>query len=327
MTCQRVLAAFLFLFATQVLGAPNSPAPDTYPSKVTKIIVPYAGGGSTDILARTIGNRLAVRLGKNVIVENRPGGGTVVGTLATVKADPDGYTLLLTSDLTFAINPHIIKDLAYDPLKDLSPVIILGTTPNWLVVKANSREKNLGDMIETIRRNPGKVTFSVNGPGGTVHLVLESWKKSSGLDFVVVPYSGVAPALIDLLGERISGTFDLVGGTVEHTKDGRLRALGMFQETRSNAVPDVPSYTEFGLSNLSMQTTFAFFTTAGTPTAIIERLNRELAAIAQEPEMVARLKSMSIDPVLSSPSDSSEYVRRTYERFKAVVRDANYKSN
>lgn len=327
MTCTKILAVFLFLFAAHLHAAPTPTAPDAYPSKVTKIIVPYAGGGSTDILARTIGNRLAARLGKSVIVENRPGGGTVVGTLATVKASPDGYTLLLTSDLTFAINPHIIKDLAYDPLKDLAPVMILGTTPNWLVVKANAREKNLGDMIETIRRNPGKVTFSVNGPGGTVHLVLESWKKSSGLDFVVVPYSGVAPALIDLLGERISGTFDLVGGTVEQTKDGRLRALGVFQEARSSAVPDVPSYTEFGLSNLSMQTTFAFFTTAGTPPAIVERLNRELATIAREPEMVARLKTMSIDPVLSNPTDSAEYVRRTYERFKVIVRDANYKSN
>ena len=136
-----------------------------------------------------------------------------------------------------------------------------------------------------------------------------------------------AAALIDLLGERISGTFDLVGGTVEQTKDGRLRALGVFQEARSSAVPDVPSYTEFGLSNLSMQTTFAFFTTAGTPPAIVERLNRELATIAREPEMVARLKTMSIDPVLSNPTDSAEYVRRTYERFKVIVRDANYKSN
>jgi len=327
MTCLRFLAAVLFLIATQAHAATGTPAPDSYPSKVTKIIVPYAGGGSTDVLARTIGLRLAARLGKNVVVENRPGGGTVVGTLATVKAEPDGYTLLLTSDLTFAINPHIIKNLAYDPLKDLAPIIILGTTPNWLVVKANSSEKNLGDMVETIRRNPGKVSFSVNGPGGTVHLVLESWKKASGLDFLVVPYSGVAPALVDLLGGRLDGTFDLVGGTVEHTRDGRLRALGVFQEARSSAVPDVPSYTEFGLSNLSMQTTFAFFTTAGTPPAIVERLNRELAAIAREPEMVARLKTMSIDPALHNPADSAEYVRRTYERFKAVVRDANYRAN
>jgi tripartite-type tricarboxylate transporter receptor subunit TctC len=292
-----------------------------------RIIVPYAAGGSTDVLARTMGMRLAARIGKNVVVENRPGGGTVVGTLATVKSEPDGNTILLTSDLTFAINPHTIKDLAYDPLKDLTPVIILGTTPNWVVVKSNRSEKTLNDLIETMRRNPGMVSFSVNGPGGTVHLVLENWKKASGLDFMVVPYSGVAPALVDLLGERLSATFDLVGGTIEHTKDGRLRALAVFQDTRASAVPDVPSYTESGLSNLTMLTNFVFFAPAGTPTAMVERLNRELAAIARETEMAARLKTMSIDPLLLAPADSAEYVRKTYERFKAIVRATNFRPN
>jgi tripartite-type tricarboxylate transporter receptor subunit TctC len=178
-----------------------------------------------------------------------------------------------------------------------------------------------------MRRNPGKVSFSVNGPGGTVHLVLESWKKASGLDFMVVPYSGVAPALIDLLGERISGTFDLVGGTFEHVRDGRLRALAVFQDARSPAVPDVPSYTESGFANLSMLTTFAFFAPAGTPAAIVERVNQELAGIAREPEMAARLRAMSIDALLLSPADSAAYVRRTHERFGKLVRDTGFRSN
>ena len=327
MNARKLFRALLFAIAGLGIAASPAPAADTASGRAMRIIVPYAAGGSTDVLARTMGMRLASRMGRSVVVENRPGGGTVVGTIATVKSEPDGNTLLLTSDLTFAINPHTIKDLAYDPLKDLTPVTILGTTPNWVVVKSNRSEKSLNELIETIRRNPGRVSFSVNGPGGTVHLVLESWKKSSGLDFLVVPYSGVAPALVDLLGERLTATFDLVGGTIERTRDGSLRALAVFQDARASAVPDVPSYTESGLGNLAMLTNFVFFVPGGTPRAALENLNRELAAIARETEMAARLSTMSINPLLLAPAESAEYVRKTYERFKAIVRDTNYRPN
>lgn len=293
-----------------------------------RIIVPFPPGGSTDVLARVFGLRLTARLGPDVIVENRSGGATVPGTLAGAKATADGHTLLLASDSSFAINPHTIKNLPYDALKDLSPVMILGVVPNWIVVNAARPEKTFGELVEFIRRNPGKATFSVNAPGGQTHLVLENWKRTSGLDFSVVPYQGLPPALIDLLGGRITATADLIAGTFEQVRDGKLRALAIMGEKRAGTAPEVPAYAETaGVKGLNALSTFAFFAPGGTPPDRVTRLHRELAAIAEEPEVTARMRVMGIESLRLTPKESAEFVRRQYERFGTIVRETGFQPN
>jgi tripartite-type tricarboxylate transporter receptor subunit TctC len=324
---RRILTTAAALAAATALPARAQPA-EWKPSRPIRIIVPFPPGGSTDVLARAFGLRLTARLGPDVIVENRSGGATVPGSLAAAKATPDGHTLLLASDSSFAINPHTIKNMPYDALKDLVPVMILGVVPNWIVVNAGRPEKTFGELVEFIRRNPGKATFSVNAPGGQTHLVLESWKKASGLDFTVVPYQGLPPALIDLLGGRITATADLIAGTFEQVREGKLRALAVLSEKRAGAAPEVPAYAESGgQKGLGALSTFAFFAPGGTPPDRVARLHRELAAIAEEPEMIARMRPMGIDVLRLSPKESAEFVRRQYDRFGAIVRDTGFQPN
>ncbi len=313
--------------AALLLAAPAQAA-DWVSNRPMRIIVPFPPGGSTDVIARVFGLRLTARLGPDVIVENRAGGATVPGTLAAAKATPNGHTLLLASDSSFAINPHTMKALPYDALKDLVPVMVLGVVPNWIVINAARPEKSFGELVEFIRKNPGKATFSVNAAGGQTHLVLESWKKTSGLDFTVVPYQGLPPALIDLLGGRITATVDLIAGTAEQVRDGKLRALAVMGEKRAGAAPDIAAVAEFGDQNrIFALSTFAFFSPGGTPPDRVERLHRELAAIAEEPEVAARLRAMGIDSLRLTPKMSADYVRQQYERFGKIVRDTGFQPN
>ncbi|MBE7520896.1 MAG: tripartite tricarboxylate transporter substrate binding protein [Burkholderiales bacterium] len=319
----KPVAVLLALGLVLALAAPVDSLPLS--NRPIRIVVPFPPGGSTDVIARTMGRRLSEKLGQDVVVENRAGGATVPGVLAAVKAPADGHTLLLTSDASFAINPYTIKDLAYDPLKDLAPVMVVGTVPNWLVVRADRPEKTFADLIDTIRRSPGKVSLTMNAPGSTVHIMMTSFKQRSGLDFELVAYKGLPPALTDLYGGHVTGTIDLVAGTAEHVRDGKLRPLVLFDERRSPVAPDVPIPSEFGQSIPPMVSTFAYFTTAGTPPAVVARLHGELAAIAREPEIAARLKQMGIDASLLSPADSVRYVREQYERFGRVIRETGFK--
>lgn len=322
---RRSVATLVAFGLALVLAAPSESQPLS--QRPIRIVVPFPPGGSTDVIARTMGRRLSAKLGQDVVVENRAGGATVPGTLAVVKSPPDGHTLLLTSDASFAINPHTIKDLVYDPLKDLAPIMVVGTVPNWVVVRADRPEKSFADLIETIRRAPGKVSFSMNAPGGTVHIMMTSFKQRSGLDFELIAYKGLPPALTDLYGGHVTATIDLVAGTAEHVRDGKLRPLVLFDDRRSPVAPDVPIPSESGQKIPPMVSTFAYFTTAGTPPAVVARLHDELAAIAREPEIAARLKQMGIDASLLSPADSARYVRDQYERFGNVIRETGFRTD
>jgi len=320
----KSLCAIFLYGALAVFGSLQSATGQT-----VRLILPYPAGGSADALARSVGASLATHLGRPVVVENKPGGSTTIGTLEVVKAPADGNTILLTTaESTMAIVPLTLKNPSYDALRDLSPVMILGTSPHWLVVRADRPEKSLGDVIETIKRNPGEFTFSANIAGGSVHLVLEYWKKISGLQFIVVPYTGVPKVLPDLLGGRLGATFDLLGGTGELVAQGKLRAIALFDKQRSASVPNVPSFAETqNLPDLSMLGSYVFAVPSATSPQVIQKLNQVLVDVAKDTSVKNRMVQLTIDPILSSPEEARVYVQKLNERFAVLIKEANFVPN
>lgn len=295
-----------------------------YPSKPMRIVVPFAPGGSTDILARTIASHLEKRYGVPVVVENRPGGATVVGAMAVAKAEPDAHTLLLASDTTYAINPHVLLNTPFDPIKELAPVSVIGNAPNWIVVAANSQFRDFGTFVQAIKDNPGKISVSVNSIGGQVHLVLNAWAKRNQLDLTIVPYPGVARAVPDLFGGNLSAICDVVGGTARYVDDGKMRALALFQATPSDLVK-TPSYTVAGQKDLDIVTSFVMFTTAGSRQADIDKVSAEIASILKEPSVAEKLRSLAISPVGSTPAETRAFTLQENARFKKIVEETGFK--
>jgi tripartite-type tricarboxylate transporter receptor subunit TctC len=297
-----------------------------FPSKPLRIIVPFSAGGSTDVLARTVAIHLESRLGQSVVVENKPGGATVIGASAVAKAAADAHMILLASDITFAINPHVLASSPFDPLKDLAAITIVGTAPNWIVMRADSKERDLASLVERIRKNPGQVNMSVNTIGGTAHLVLSAWAKRNNLNVTIVPYPGVGKAIPDLLGGHLQAIVDVVGGTAPFVKDGKMIPVALLHSQPSPLAADVAPYTAAGQKDMDVVTTFAFFTTGGSPKQDVERLNREIAAILRLPDVAEKLKILAIDPLALSPADSDAYIRAQHARFGKIVAETGFKA-
>ncbi|MCC7228075.1 MAG: tripartite tricarboxylate transporter substrate binding protein [Burkholderiaceae bacterium] len=315
----------MYLGLTAIAGfSAGGAVAQTYPSKPMRIVVPFAPGGSTDILARTIASHLEKRYGVPVVVENRPGGATVVGAMAVAKADPDAHTLLLASDTTYAINPHVLLNTPFDPIRELAPVSVIGNAPNWIVVAENSPLRNFDDFVRAVKENPGKISTSVNSIGGQVHLVLNAWARRNQLDLTIVPYPGVARAIPDLFGGNLNAICDVVGGTARYVEDGKMRALALFQSTPSNLVK-TPSYTESGQKDLDIVTSFVMFTTAGSRQANIDKVSAEIASILKEPDVAEKLRSLAISPVGLDPAQTSAFILRENARFKKIVEETGFK--
>jgi tripartite-type tricarboxylate transporter receptor subunit TctC len=297
-----------------------------FPSKPLRIIVPFSAGGSTDVLARTVATHLESRLGQSVVVENKPGGATVIGASSVAKAPADAHMILLASDITFAINPHVLANSPFDPLKDLAAITVVGTAPNWIVMRADSKERDLAALVERIRKNPGQVNMSVNTIGGTAHLVLSAWAKRNNLNVTIVPYPGVGKAIPDLLGGHLQAIVDVVGGTAPFVKDGKMIPVALLHSKTSPLAADVAPYTASGQKDMDVVTTFAFFTTGGSPKQDVERLNREIAAILRLPDVAEKLKILAIDPLALSPADSETYIRAQHARFGKIVAETGFKA-
>jgi tripartite-type tricarboxylate transporter receptor subunit TctC len=321
----RLFRCCMYLGLTAIAGfSAGGAVAQTYPSKPMRIVVPFAPGGSTDILARTIASHLEKRYGVPVVVENRPGGATVVGAMAVAKADPDAHTLLLASDTTYAINPHVLLNTPFDPIRELAPVSVIGNAPNWIVVAENSPLRNFDDFVRAVKENPGKISTSVNSIGGQVHLVLNAWARRNQLDLTIVPYPGVARAIPDLFGGNLNAICDVVGGTARYVEDGKMRALALFQSTPSNLVK-TPSYTESGQKDLDIVTSFVMFTTAGSRQANIDKVSAEIASILKEPDVAEKLRSLAISPVGLDPAQTSAFILRENARFKKIVEETGFK--
>jgi tripartite-type tricarboxylate transporter receptor subunit TctC len=295
-------------------------AAQAWPSKPIKWIVPFAAGGTTDILARTVGEKLALALGQPVIIENKPGAGGSLGADFVAKAAPDGYTILGGTISTHAINATLYKELPYDPVRDFVPITLIARVPNMLVVNNDVPAKNVSELIVLMKKNPGKYTFASSGNGTSQHLSGELFKNIAGVDMQHVPYKGSPPALQDVMGGSVTMTFDNITTAWPLAKGGKLRALGVTTAKRSPVAPDVPTLAEAGLAGYEIGSWQGVFAPAGTPPEIVKRLNTEMVRIINLPDVKEKLLGLGAEPVGNTSEEFTVFVKAEVVKWGDVVR-------
>ena len=294
-----------------------------YPARPVTIVVPYPPGGTTDYMARMIGRKLEQRLGKPFVIENRPGAASVLGAAFTAKAPPDGYTLLLATSTTMAINVSVYKHLPYDPTKDLTPVALVAGIPFLLVVNPSLPVHSVGDLVKLAKSTPGGLAYASNGHGGAGHLNAELLKSMTGIELTHVPYKGLAPALNDVVGGHVPMMFGDFSSALRLVRDGKLRAIGVSTAQRIAAAPDIPPLAEAGLPGYEASSWQMVVAPAGLPPVVLAKLNREIRDIIAAPETQSDFADKGILPILSDPPDElAGYVRSEIARWSKVVEQA-----
>lgn len=312
------------LVAVAPLASAQAPAATPFPSKPIVIIVPNPPGGGPDVLARSLGEKLATRLGQPVVVENRPGASGMIGAAAVARAAPDGYTLMLSPNTVFSA-PHVLPKGAgsqIDVLKDLAPVI--QPTKGVMVMVANPSlgVKNAKDLVALVKKEPG-LAYASAGNGSPMHIAGELFKKSAGVDMLHAPYKGIAPAISDVLAGHVKVTYGALGALGQHIESGRLVALGTAEAQRSPLMPNLPTLAEQGIPNVAVNAWYGVFAPKDTPTAVIDKLNAEINAVLQQPDMIARLKTTWEVPVGGTPQDLARAAKLEYDTTGKVVKEFN----
>ena len=302
----------------------TAPAGETYPSKTIKYVVPYPPGGFNDTLGRIFAQKLQDAWGVPVVVENRPGGGTLIGTEAVAKAAPDGYTLLGVA-FPFGANPSIYKNLPYDTVKDFTPLVFAGQTPNLLVVKPSLPITSVKELIDYANKNPGKVSYGSTGIGSSNHLSMELFKSLAGIDIVHVPYKGSAPMVNDMLGGHIDVAFDNTPNVLPQVNAGKLRALGVSSKTRSALAPDVPAVADAGVPGYEVNVWFGVVGPAGMPEAIVRKLNTEFNTILSQDDVKRRFLDQGVEPVGGTPAQFADQIKAEIRKWAEVVKEAGIK--
>jgi tripartite-type tricarboxylate transporter receptor subunit TctC len=314
----RLFGVIAFALATSTIA-------QTWPAKPIKWIVPFAPGGTTDILARTIGEKLTVALAQPVIIENKPGAGGGVGADFTAKAPPDGYTIMGGTISTHAINASLYKSLPYDPVKDFVPITLIARVPNMLVVNPDIPAKNVAELITLLKANPGKYSFASSGNGTSQHLSGELFKSMAGVDMQHIPYKGSPPALQDVVGGQVAMTFDNITTAWPLAKGGKLRALAVTTAKRSSVAPDVPTLSESGLAGYEVGSWQGVFAPVGTPPVIVKRLNAEIVKIINMPDVKEKLIGLGAEPVGNTSEEFAALVRTEVVKWAEVVKQSGAK--
>ena len=310
------------------LAACASPAfaQDAWPAaKPIKIIVPFAAGGTSDALARLLGQKLQEALKQTVIVENRAGAGGVIGADAAAKSPPDGYTLLLGTIASHAINPALQPKMPYDAVRDFAPVFFVGNIANVLLVGSAQPMKTVKDLISAAKAKPGTLGFGTPGAGSSQHLSGEKFKLDAGVDLVHIPYKGSGPSMQDLIAGQIPMSFDTALTALPHITSGKIRALAVTSAKRAKVLPDVPTLAESGLKGFDVASWQAIYAPANTPAPIVKRLNDELTAIVAQTPIAARFYTMGVENVPMTPSQFAEFQKSELVKWAKVVKDANVK--
>jgi len=301
-------------------------AQDRYPSRVVRLVVPFAVGGSTDVLARALAQQLGERIGQPVVVENRPGAGGTVGTEYVAKQPPDGYTLLLGTVSTHSVAVSLYDKLGYDPVRDFAPITEIATIPNLVVVNADvTKVHTLAEFIALAKRQPGALSYASNGQGTSNHLASELLKSVAGINLIHVPYKGSGPALNDLLGGQVAMMMDVVMTSYPHVKAGKLTALAVTGTTRSPLLPDVPTVAEQGFPGFEAMVWFGVFAPARTPPAVVDYLNRELVAAIRGPKLMPLLESQGAQVVAGTPAELAARMQDEIVKWRKVVQSSGAK--
>ncbi len=320
----RAFHAVMVVIAAAV-AAPAVQAQAPYPTKPIRIVVPFPAGGTTDILARAVAQKLTEMGGQPVVVDNRPGAGGNIGAELVAKSAPDGYTLLMGTVGTHAINPGLYAKMPYDHQRDFAPVILVAGVPNVLVVNPAVPATSVQELIAYGKANPGKLNFASSGSGTSIHLAGELFKTMSGVQMTHVPYKGSSPALTDLLGGQVQLMFDNLPSALPHIKAGKLRALAVTSAQRAPALPDVPTVAEAGLPGFEASSWFGLLAPAGTPKEIIAKLNAEVAKWLATPEARDKLTAQGANAVGSAPDAFAQYIAAETIKWLKVVKESGAK--
>ncbi|MDW5444263.1 tripartite tricarboxylate transporter substrate binding protein [Polaromonas sp. SM01] len=309
--------------ASLALASGLAGAQSSYPNKPVKLVVPFAAGGTTSILARMLAERMGQQMGQPVIVDNRPGAGGNVGMDMVAKAEPDGYTILM-GPIGLAINPALYAKMPFDPIKDLAPIGLYAGVPNLLVVHPAVPANNVKELVAYAKAHPGKLNYASNGNGTSSHLAAEMLKSAAGVDIVHVPYKGGGPAMQDLIGGQVSMLFDQMPAVLPQVQGGRVRALGVSSLKRSAAAQDIPAVSE-SVPGFDMTVWFGFLAPKGTPSDIVARLNSEMNRALKDPAFQAQLAGMGVTPMPSSSAEFGTFIRREMSHWAKVVKDSGAK--
>ncbi|MCB2006570.1 MAG: tripartite tricarboxylate transporter substrate binding protein [Burkholderiaceae bacterium] len=316
------VAAAATLLAGLAAWAPAALAQDAYPNKTIRLIVPFAPGGVTDTSGRLIAEALGKRLGQQVIVDNKPGASGNIGTSLAKAAPADGYTLVLGFDGTMVINPHVFPNTGFDTLKDFAPVGKIGDATLILVAHPSLQARTMAEVIALSKTQSGGLSFGTSGTGGTPHIAGELLKSRTGAQLVHIPYKGGGPAMTDLLGGTIPLVYTAVAGAHGHVKSGKLRAIAVSSAGRSPALPDVPTFIESGVPDFVVNSWVSLLAPAGTPQAIVAKLNTELNAALQDPAVRDKLRVLGIEPTPGSAAQFRDDMQADLTRYGAVIKAA-----
>jgi len=290
-----------------------------FPDKQVKIIVPYPPAGTTDILARLIGTKLTERLKQPFIIENRPGAGGAIGSVAVAKSPADGYTLVMATVNSHGINSALFKDLPYDAVKDFSPITIVGSTPNVLAVNPSVPAKNLAELLALARAKPGSLNFGSTSQGGSPHMSGELLKSMAKIDITHIPYKGAGPMLIDLIGGQVQMGFDNLPSSIGHIRSGKIRAIAVTTPKRFPGAPEIPTMAESGLPGYEVSAWFGLLAPAGTPKPVVDALFKNIAAILHQPEVAKQLLDVGAEPGGNTPEAYTKQIAADVEKWKKVV--------
>ncbi len=321
----RLTAGLLTLLVLAI--APLAHAQDDYPNRTVRIIVPFAPGGSTDVVARILADKLGTELKQSFVVENRSGAGGNIGADAVAKASPDGYTLLMGTTGVLAINKYLYKDMSFDPERDFVPVSYTSLITNILVVNPQVPAKTVGELVALARAKPGALTFASSGAGSSTHLSAELFKSMAGVDILHVPYKGSSQAITDLMGGQVTMLFDNAPSSIPFVEQGKLRALAVTSTKRLPNLPDVPTLDEAGVKGYESLSWSGIMAPAGTPKRVIDKLNAAIEKILRDPDVKQRFASLGVEPVGGPPEAFSRHIRAESEKWARVVKTANITLN
>jgi tripartite-type tricarboxylate transporter receptor subunit TctC len=306
-------------------GITPATAAETYPTRPIRLIVPYAPGGNVDITARVIGPGMGEALGQTIVVDNRAGGGGNVGANLVARAAPDGYTLLMGSSGPLSVNPIVFKDIPYDSVKDFAPISAVHIVPLVVIVSQKSTIGSVQDLVTRMKASPGKVTMASAGTGSTNHFAIELFAAMTGTRPLHIPYKGSGPALTELLGGQVETMIDQLTGSIGYIRDGRVKLVAVTGKRRSPALPNVPTLDEAGLKGYEASTYIGVLAPAGTPAAIVTKLNAAVRKVVGAPDVLERLRTLGTEPGASSPQEFRTMIGDELGKWREVARRANLK--
>ena len=317
---RRTLALAVMAAGAVALLPLGASAQAAFPSKALTLVVPFSAGGTTDILARVVGQYMSKDLGQPVIIDNRAGAGGNIGAQLVARAAPDGYTLLMGTVGTHAINQSLYKKMAFDPIKDFAPISRVALVPNLLVANPSQPFKTVKEMIAYAKANPGKLTFASSGSGSSIHLSGEMFQQMAGVEMQHIPYKGSAPAMTDLLGGQTAIMFDNMPSAIGHVRAGKLRPIAVTTPNRSPALPNVPTIAESGVPGYSATSWFGILAPAGTPAPVIARLNASILKALADPDVKKKLAEQGAEPHGEKPEQFAEFIRSETEKWGKTVK-------